>query len=62
VAGAVVDCGPRLADDSLWLDSDGSAIRVGDAIAARTVAEAIREGRNAALALDPTALSDAIGP
>ena len=53
---AVVDCGSRLPEDSLAADSanppGGPLIRVGDAVAARSVGEAIREGRAAALALD----------
>jgi hypothetical protein len=44
---AVVDCGFRLADDQFA--SHGS--RVGDCVAPRTLLEAIREGRAAALAI-----------
>ena len=57
---AVVDCGPRLPSDALWAqiagtDTAARVTRVGDAVAARTVGEAIREGRAAALAaLTPT--------
>jgi 2,4-dienoyl-CoA reductase (NADPH2) len=55
-AEAVVDCGSRLPDDGLAFDpvdpSGPPPIRVGDAVAARSVAEAIREGRAAALDLD----------
>jgi mycofactocin system FadH/OYE family oxidoreductase 1 len=41
---AVVDCGFRLPDDAI----DGVALRAGDAVAPRTVHEAILEGRRAA--------------
>jgi mycofactocin system FadH/OYE family oxidoreductase 1 len=45
---AVVDCGFRLPDDQL----PGIGVRVGDCVAPRTLLEAIREGRQAALHLD----------
>ncbi|WP_127781982.1 mycofactocin system FadH/OYE family oxidoreductase 1 [Rhodococcus sp. X156] len=45
---AVVDCGHRLPDHTL--DVPG-AVRVGDCVAPRTVAEAVREGRRAAQAV-----------
>lgn len=48
---AVVDCSGRVPDDQLWL-ATGLGIRAGDAVAPRTVGEAIREGRAAALDLD----------
>ena len=51
-AGAVIDCSHRWPDDDLWHRTGGRATRVGDAIAPRTVGDAIREGRAAALALD----------
>jgi hypothetical protein len=46
-AAAVVDCGFRLPDDPL----DGAALQAGDAVAPRTVHEAVLEGRRAALAI-----------
>jgi 2,4-dienoyl-CoA reductase (NADPH2) len=55
-APALIDCSPRLPDDSLWAQIAGTATerrarRVGDALATRTVGEAIREGREAAMEL-----------
>lgn len=55
-APVLVDCSPRLPADELWSrlqdeDDPGRMIRVGDAVATRTVAEAIREGRAAGLAI-----------
>jgi 2,4-dienoyl-CoA reductase (NADPH2) len=50
--GALIDCSPRLPEDSLWEAIGHRGVRVGDVVAARTVAEAIREGRSAALSLD----------
>jgi 2,4-dienoyl-CoA reductase (NADPH2) len=44
----VVDAGHRLPDPALWPER---ALRVGDAVAPRTIAEAILEGRRAALTL-----------
>lgn len=53
--GLVVDCGHRLPDDSLFEGHDrGRAERaflVGDAVAPRTIHEAVLEGRRAALAI-----------
>ncbi|MCP4224731.1 MAG: mycofactocin system FadH/OYE family oxidoreductase 1 [Actinomycetia bacterium] len=51
---AVIDCSSRLPDDSLSIDpaTRPNVIRIGDGVAARTVAEAIREGRAAAQDLD----------
>ncbi|WP_068277904.1 mycofactocin system FadH/OYE family oxidoreductase 1 [Aldersonia kunmingensis] len=46
----VVDCGYRLPEDELWR-THPEAARVGDCLAPRTIAEAIREGRAAALAV-----------
>lgn len=57
-AATVVDAGHRLPDDDLYrslADSVGTprvVVRAGDAVAPRTVLEAIRDGRAAALALD----------
>jgi 2,4-dienoyl-CoA reductase (NADPH2) len=48
----LVDAGPRLADDGLWRESGSCRVRVGDAVAPRTIGEAVLEGRRAALALD----------
>lgn len=63
-AAAVIDCGHRLpADDGLGVgvglaDAHGAAVvAVGDAVAPRTVGDAIREGRAAALALAPAGLA-----
>jgi 2,4-dienoyl-CoA reductase (NADPH2) len=54
-AAAVVDAGHRLADDELFGELAGrdvTVVRAGDAVAPRTVLEAVLEGRRAALALD----------
>ena len=53
--GAVVDAGHRLPEESLW-DSvahrpEVRAVRAGDAVAPRTVMEAVLEGRRAAVEL-----------
>lgn len=56
-AAAVVDASARLPDDELWAAIDGPSTRVGDAVAPRTVAEAIREGRAAGLAIPAPTLS-----
>lgn len=48
---AVIDCGAHLPDDRLAASAERATIRVGDAVAPRTMAEAIREGRAAALSL-----------
>ena len=71
---AVIDCGPRLPDDRLVAAPDAPAgngpgavfpdtisrpvVLAGDAVAPRTVAEAIREGRAAALELDRSGPAD----
>jgi hypothetical protein len=47
-AGWVIDCGHRLPDDTPWPQD---AVRIGDAVAPRTIHEAILEGRRAAIAL-----------
>ncbi|MFW5418311.1 mycofactocin system FadH/OYE family oxidoreductase 1 [Nocardiopsis sp. CNT-189] len=47
---AVVDCGPRLPEDALHLHRPDLP-RCGDAVAPRTVLEAVLEGRRTALAL-----------
>jgi 2,4-dienoyl-CoA reductase-like NADH-dependent reductase (Old Yellow Enzyme family) len=46
----VLDCGHRLPDDALWA-ARPHLPRAGDCVAPRTVHEAVREGRAAALAL-----------
>ena len=53
---AVVDAGHRLPDDDLWRATGGRLSRAGDAVAPRTVYEAVLEGRRAALAVavEPT--------
>jgi 2,4-dienoyl-CoA reductase (NADPH2) len=48
--GTVVDAGPRRASEPLGVDRPG-LVRAGDAVAPRTVHEAVREGRRAAEAL-----------
>ena len=48
----LVDCGTLLADDELWRATGERHVRAGDAVAPRTIHEAILEGRRAALALD----------
>jgi 2,4-dienoyl-CoA reductase (NADPH2) len=52
----VVDCGHRLAEETLYLDRPGTR-RAGDAVAPRTVLEAVLEGRR--LAMDIGAGRDA---
>ncbi|MGI8492298.1 MAG: NAD(P)-binding protein, partial [Acidimicrobiales bacterium] len=47
-ASALVDCGARLPEDRLWRTSGEHLPRAGDAVAPRTVYEAILEGRRAA--------------
>ena len=48
-AAAVVDAGHRLPDDRLWRASGGRVPAAGDAVAPRTIHEAILEGRRRAL-------------
>jgi 2,4-dienoyl-CoA reductase (NADPH2) len=50
-AAAVVDAGHRLPDDELWRQAGGRWPAAGDAVAPRTIHEAILEGRRRALAL-----------
>jgi hypothetical protein len=45
----VVDCGHRLPDDELWRETGFP--RAGDAVAPRTIYEAVLEGRRAAMSL-----------
>lgn len=58
-ADAVIDCGGRVPNE--WAAFDRPVIRVGDAVAARSVGEAIREGRAAALGLDRSARQQTAG-
>ncbi len=51
-AAVVVDAGPRLPDERLWLESGADHLRAGDAVAPRTIYEAVLEGRRAALTLE----------
>ena len=53
-AAVVIDAGHRLPEDSLWR-AHPALPRAGDAVAPRTVYEAVLEGRRAALALDTLA-------
>lgn len=50
-AAAVVDAGHRLPDDRLWRATGEALPRAGDAVAPRTIYEAILEGRRWALSL-----------
>lgn len=63
-AGAVIDCSHRLPADGLGTGPAGvhgvRPVRVGDAVAPRTVGDAIREGRAAALALAPAGVTAAV--
>lgn len=49
---ALVDAGYRLPDDTLWRETGGSLARAGDAVAPRSIHEAVLEGRRCALALE----------
>ena len=51
-AAALIDAGPRLPDEQLWLASGARHLRAGDAVAPRTVYEAVLEGRRAALQIE----------
>lgn len=55
-AAVLIDCAHRLPDEALFRELDGSStgtvVRAGDAVAPRTVLEAVREGRLAVAALD----------
>jgi 2,4-dienoyl-CoA reductase (NADPH2) len=51
-AATVVDAGHRVPDDALWQATRGRLRRAGDAVAPRTIYEAVLEGRRVALALD----------
>jgi 2,4-dienoyl-CoA reductase (NADPH2) len=49
---ALVDAGYRLPEDRLWRATGERLVRAGDAVAPRSIHEAILEGRRAALALE----------
>ena len=51
-AAVLIDAGPRLPDDRLWEATGHRHARAGDAVAPRTIYEAVLEGRRAALALE----------
>jgi 2,4-dienoyl-CoA reductase (NADPH2) len=51
-AATLVDAGYRLPDDRLWAATAERVARAGDAVAPRSIHEAILEGRRAALSLD----------
>lgn len=51
-ASAVIACGHELADDSLWHATGEMHKQLGDAVAPRTLYEAVLEGRCAALAIE----------
>lgn len=51
-AAALVDAGYRLPNDSLWRETGQRVARAGDAVAPRSVYEAVLEGRRAALTLE----------
>jgi len=57
----VIDAGPRLPDDALWRAAGGCHERAGDAVAPRTVGEAILEGRRSALAIAQRRASPPVG-
>ena len=54
-AEVIIDAGHRLPEDTLWR-THPALRRAGDAVAPRTVYEAVLEGRRAALAVDGLAL------
>ncbi len=51
-AAIVIDAGPMLPDERLWIASGRRSVRAGDAVAPRTIYEAVLEGRRVALDLD----------
>jgi mycofactocin system FadH/OYE family oxidoreductase 1 len=59
-AALVIDAGHRLPEDTLWR-ARPELPRAGDAVAPRTIYEAVLEGRRAALALDAAAPDAAAG-
>ena len=52
-AAVVVDAGYRLPDEQLWDESGRAPIRIGDAVAPRTIHEAVLEARRAIADLEP---------
>jgi hypothetical protein len=48
----VVDAGFRLPDDALWRETGANLARAGDAVAPRSIHEAVLEGRRRALELE----------
>jgi 2,4-dienoyl-CoA reductase (NADPH2) len=58
---ALVDAGHRLPDDRLWRDSGERLLRAGDAVAPRTIYEAILEGRRRALDIERLPTGIALG-
>jgi 2,4-dienoyl-CoA reductase (NADPH2) len=56
---AVVDCGHRLPEDALWR-ARPQLPRAGDCVAPRTLHEAVREGRRAALTVEVAARVPAV--
>jgi len=54
-ATVLVDAGHRLPEDGLWRQTGCRLARIGDAVAPRSVHEAVLEGRRAAMALSLTA-------
>ncbi|MEY2435167.1 MAG: hypothetical protein QOF97_3, partial [Acidimicrobiaceae bacterium] len=55
-AAVLVDAGHRLPDDRLWRATGERLPRAGDAVAPRSIYEAVLEGRRAALALELTSV------
>ena len=55
-AAVVVDAGYLLPEDTLWRETGGTFPRAGDAVAPRSLLEAIIEGRRAATGLEATGL------
>jgi hypothetical protein len=51
-AAVLIDAGHRLPDEELWEASERRHVRAGDAVAPRTIYEAVLEGRRAAFALE----------
>jgi len=62
--GVLIDAGHRLADDATFdglVDRDGVVVRIGDAVAPRTIHEAVLEARRAVLAIEGVgAVSDGV--
>ncbi|GAC1358239.1 MAG: hypothetical protein NVSMB4_17760 [Acidimicrobiales bacterium] len=60
-ATVLVDAGYRLPADALWRETGEGLPRAGDAVAPRTILEAILEGRRTALALEETLRPAGVG-